>query len=107
MFPVRYELNHKAANLILQGCAVAQSVSRRPVTVEARFRCQASLFEICGGQSGNRTGFLLVFQFYAVNFQSSSKPYLYSSTCYSYYDKRAIPETFERKMPFRKLGITV
>ena len=32
-------------------------VSRRPLTVEGRFRSQASSCEICGGQSGNGTDF--------------------------------------------------
>jgi len=47
---------------------VAQSVSRRPVTVETRLRSQASPFEICGGQMVIGQGFLLVSPFSAVTF---------------------------------------
>jgi len=36
---------------------VAQAFSRRPFTVEARIRSQASLCVICGAQSGTGTGF--------------------------------------------------
>jgi hypothetical protein len=36
---------------------MAQAVSRRPVTAEARVRSRVSPCEICGGQSGTGTGF--------------------------------------------------
>jgi hypothetical protein len=36
---------------------MAQVVSRRPSTAEARVPSRASQFAICGGQSGTRTGF--------------------------------------------------
>jgi hypothetical protein len=39
------------------GCAMAQAVSRRPLTAEARVRSPVSPYEICGGQSGTETGF--------------------------------------------------
>jgi hypothetical protein len=57
---------------------VAQLVSRRPVTMETRLRSQASPFEICGGQSGNRAGFSIVFPFSAVTF-SPAVIYTYTS----------------------------
>jgi hypothetical protein len=38
------------------GHALAQAVSRRPVTAEARFRSRVSTCGICGGQSGTGTG---------------------------------------------------
>jgi hypothetical protein len=41
----------------LQGRAMAQAVSRRALTVEARVRSRASPCGICGGQSGTGTGF--------------------------------------------------
>jgi hypothetical protein len=37
--------------------AMAQAVSRRPLTAEARVRSRVSPCEICGGQSGTGTGF--------------------------------------------------
>jgi hypothetical protein len=36
---------------------MAQAVSRRPLTAEARFRSRVSIYGICGGQSGTGTGF--------------------------------------------------
>jgi hypothetical protein len=39
------------------GCAMAQAVSRRPSTAEARVRSWVSLCGICGGQSGTGAGF--------------------------------------------------
>jgi hypothetical protein len=39
------------------GCAMAQVVSHRPLTVEARVRARANPCGICGGQSGTGTGF--------------------------------------------------
>jgi hypothetical protein len=42
---------------VLKGRAVAQAVSRRPLTAEARVRARVGLRGICGGQSGTGTGF--------------------------------------------------
>jgi hypothetical protein len=36
---------------------MAQAVSRRPLTAEARFRSRLCPYGICGGQSGTGTGF--------------------------------------------------
>jgi hypothetical protein len=39
------------------GLAMAQVVSRRPLTAEARVRARFNTCSICGGQSGTGTGF--------------------------------------------------
>jgi hypothetical protein len=41
------------------GRAMAQAVSRRPLTAEARVRARVNPCGICGGQSGTGTGFSL------------------------------------------------
>jgi hypothetical protein len=50
------------------GSAMAQAVSRRPLTAEARFRSRVSPCEICFGQSGTGTGFSPSCRFSPVNF---------------------------------------
>jgi hypothetical protein len=47
----------------LLGRAMAQAVSRRSLTVEARVRARVNPCGICGGQSGTGTGFLRVLWF--------------------------------------------
>ena len=36
-------------------CAMAEAVSRRPVSLEARLRCEVSLCGVWGGQTGSGT----------------------------------------------------
>jgi hypothetical protein len=43
------------------GRAMAQAVSRRPLTAEVRVHARVNPCEICGGQSGTGTGFLSEF----------------------------------------------
>jgi hypothetical protein len=52
----------------LHGRAMAQAVSRRPLTAEARFRSRASSCGICGGQIGTGTVFPRVLRSSPVNF---------------------------------------
>jgi hypothetical protein len=44
-------------NPLTRGRAMAQIVSRRPLTAEARVRTRVNPCGICGGQSGTGTGF--------------------------------------------------
>jgi hypothetical protein len=50
------------------GRAMAQAVSRRPLTAEVRVRSRVNPCEICGGQSGIGTGFSPSYRFSPVNF---------------------------------------
>jgi hypothetical protein len=50
------------------GRTVAQAVSRRPLTAEARIRARASPSGICGGQSGTGTGFSPSFSAFPISF---------------------------------------
>jgi hypothetical protein len=50
------------------GRAMAQAVSRRPPTAEARVRSRVSPCGICGGQSGNGTVFPGIPRFSPVKF---------------------------------------
>jgi hypothetical protein len=47
---------------------MAQAVSRRPLTAEARVQSRVSPCGICGGQNGTGTGFSLVLRLFPVNF---------------------------------------
>jgi hypothetical protein len=51
-----------------KGRAMAQAVSRRPLTAEARVRSRVSPCGICGGQSGTGTGFSPSTLVFLVNF---------------------------------------
>jgi hypothetical protein len=55
---LRWNTFNVRTNLLLKtGHAMAQMVSRRPVTAETRVRAQVSPCRICGGQSHIGTGF--------------------------------------------------
>jgi hypothetical protein len=49
------------------GRAMAQAVSRWPLTAEARVRARVDPCGICGGQSGTGAGFLRVLRFSPAN----------------------------------------
>jgi hypothetical protein len=55
-------------HLVTSGRAMAQAVSHRPLTAEARVRSQVSPCGVCGGQSGTGTGFSPSCRFSPVNF---------------------------------------
>jgi hypothetical protein len=73
-----YVTQHKAASTGLHmsrlkttsavGRAMAQAVSRRPLTAEARVRSRVSPCGVCGGQSGTGTGLSPTCRFPPVNF---------------------------------------
>jgi hypothetical protein len=58
------------------GRAVAQAVSRRPLTAEALVRSRVSPCGICGGQSGTGTGFSPRTSVFACQFHSTGAPLL-------------------------------
>jgi hypothetical protein len=56
------------------GRAIAQAVSRRPLTVETRVRSRVSPCEICGGQSGTGIGFSPSTSVFPCQFHSTGAP---------------------------------
>jgi hypothetical protein len=52
-----YRISHVPTKSDIKGRAMAQVVSRRPLTAEAWVRTQVNPCVICGGQSGTGTGF--------------------------------------------------
>jgi hypothetical protein len=58
------------------GRAMAQAVSRRPPTAEARVRSRVSPCRICGGQSGTGTGFSPSTSVFPCQFHSTGAPLL-------------------------------
>jgi hypothetical protein len=56
------------------GCTMAQAVSRRPVTAEARVRSVVSPCGICGRQSGTGTSFRSSTSVFPYQFHSTSSP---------------------------------
>jgi hypothetical protein len=53
---------------------MAQGVSRRPLTADSRVRSQVSPCGICGGQSGNGTGFSPSTSVFPCQFHSTGAP---------------------------------
>ena len=56
------------------GSAMAQAVSRRPLTAEARLRSRVGPCGICGGQSGTGTGFSTSTPVFPCQFPSTAAP---------------------------------
>jgi hypothetical protein len=56
------------------GRAMAQAVSRRPLTAEARVRSRVSPCVICGGQSGTGTSFSPSTSVFPCQFHSTDAP---------------------------------
>jgi hypothetical protein len=55
---------------------MAQAVSRRPLTAEARVRSRVSPCGVCGGQSGTGTGFFSELSVFPCEFHSTGAPLL-------------------------------
>jgi hypothetical protein len=58
----------------VKGRAMIQAVSRRPITAEAWVRSRVSQCGICGGQSGNETGFSPSTSVFPCQFYSTGAP---------------------------------
>jgi len=72
--------------LVVRGAisrAVAQAVSRRPVTTEAPVRSHVSPCDICYGQSGTETGFSPSSSVLPCQYHSTNATYSSSATCCS------------------------
>jgi len=61
--------------MLKPGRAMAQAVSRRPLTAEARVRARVSPCGICGGQSGTGTGFSPSSSVFPCQYHSTVAPY--------------------------------
>jgi hypothetical protein len=61
---------------LIWGRAMAQAVSRRPPTAEARVRSRVSPCGICGGRSGTGTGFCPSSSVFPCQFHSTGAPLL-------------------------------
>jgi hypothetical protein len=74
----------------LQGCAVAQEVSRWLPTVAAQVRAWVWSCGICGGQSGAGAGFLQVLQFPLPVFIPPVSPQSPSSVIWGWYNRPVV-----------------
>jgi hypothetical protein len=63
----------------MESRAVAQAVSRRPLTAEALVRARHSLSGICGGQSGAWTGFSPSSLIFTCQYHSTMVPHAHIS----------------------------
>jgi hypothetical protein len=64
---------------------MAQAVSRRPLTAEARVRSCVSYCGICGGQSGTATGFSQRTSVFPCQFHSTGAPLQVKKTNHLYH----------------------
>jgi hypothetical protein len=62
--------------MVVVGPAIAQGVSRRPPTAEARVRSRLSPCGICSGQNGTGTGFSPSTSVFPYQFHSAGAPLL-------------------------------
>ena len=79
---VRYQVTSNFSLKIfntLRGRAMAQAVSRRLLTAEARVRSRVGPCRICGGQSGTGTGFSPSTSVFSCQFDSTAAPLKWKS----------------------------
>jgi hypothetical protein len=67
---------------------MAEDVSRRLLTTEARFRSQTNTYEFCGAESSTATGFSPSTSLFPFQYHSTSAPYSSSTTRYFQQTKR-------------------
>jgi hypothetical protein len=66
-------------NTYIIGHAMAQAVSRRPPTAEARVQSRVGPYGICGGHSGTGTGFSPSTSVFPCQFHSTATPLKWKS----------------------------
>jgi hypothetical protein len=84
---------------------MAQAVSRRLLTAEARVRSQVIPCEICRGRSVTGTGFSPSTSVFPCKYHSTNAPYSSSSThCSCQKDKRAKPGNLTKNNAVSEIG---
>jgi hypothetical protein len=79
-------------------------ISWRPHTAEVCVECQARVCEVCGEQSGTRTGFSPSTSSFLCPYYSFRAPYSFLSYCYSYKKSGRSLGTFKQSNAVSHIG---